>query len=972
MMAGQWVLVACLLMPSQAVAGGGGWDRIGPYNIFDAIDTKGAPTGEAGTLACAASPASNPDLIYAGGQNNGVSSGIIKTIDGGKHWTRSSAGLWDTRILGVWLHPGDKSGNHVLVGTHSGIYESTDGASSWNFRNETKGFGNVMSFREGLIDDKPYILANAGNAILTLPMSGGLWQSIKAPGGIAPNAHLSVVIHQGKTEVLTCIGGWGGGQLYYATLDSPSSASWSKPITTSNGTKIDCANAAVDPNDRNHFLYSKGGEYHVYESKDGGKTTAKIGDQGAYFVMIGSDGALYTATQDGAFVTHDDGKTWKPYHVVMHVRPSATHPAGKVIDRVAHDYQRIVPDFRGDQIAFPSDQGLHIVDMKEKTNYQLISAVGDMHNAMALSALISPGDSGKKEDRKIVVNMWDWNVVASWDDGKTWPNWKDGEKAPDGCGEGGGGQGMGASGHVVMFHRNNWWASEDGGHNFQQGTLPGSAGGFDYVRKAGSRSAPAGTCFSLMDAPLPTPPPPTPPPTPPPPPTPQPAQGWASFQDKSLRCSGSEFKGNLGTFDYWNQCQEACRKKDGIDFAVWRSKASGGDNNCYACDLSGRGPPSSWKLDKAKGSVSLELLPPKPTPAPAPSPAPPGTKCACLSTGAKCPRGFTCGLCTLCTCPDPSCNPAANHTCYWDIAPTADNTDAAAVERRRLNAYNPAANDGNKDDTSDDGNDENDEETNPHKAGYVYSPGVQPSGGNVKSLMTSHDFGLTWTFLPMPAKFQAGSLAVDPTNRASLFGYTTDCLAQSKDNGVSWSPCSTGKGLTGRFSKLLIKNSKIMFMLRSGAVPLRTTDGGANWEELSKCAPLFKYGATFDGSISWTGNTLVLSGVDLGAINRGEYGTAVWKSSNDGDDWTDETGDLVTISPGPGEWAPSAVISPHSYIFACHFPHSVPIYQACGTTRTFTLLQGAKVSWSNGTLRLRWHYVHATDTANHVIPASGF
>jgi hypothetical protein len=35
----------------------------------------------------------------------------------------------------------------------------------------------------------------------------------------------------------------------------------------------------------------------VYESKDGGKTTKKIGDQGAYFVMIGAQGSFYTATQ---------------------------------------------------------------------------------------------------------------------------------------------------------------------------------------------------------------------------------------------------------------------------------------------------------------------------------------------------------------------------------------------------------------------------------------------------------------------------------------------------------------------------------------------------------------------------------------------------------------------------------------------------------------------------------------------------
>ena len=90
--------------------------------------------------------------------------------------------------------------------------------------------------------------------------------------------------------------------------------------------------------------------------------------------------------------------------------------------------------------------------------------------------------------------------------------------------------------------------------------------------------------------------------------------------------------------------------------------------------------------------------------------------------------------------------------------------------------------------------------------------------------------------------------------------------------------------------------------MRNGMVPLRTTDGGSTWKELNSCAALFKYGASFQGSLSWSGNTFVLSGTDTGASARGEYGTKVWKSGNDGDDWADETGDLVTISTGPGVW----------------------------------------------------------------------
>ena len=235
-------------------------------NIFDCHNAKGEPTGEAGTLASAASPKANPLLIYAGGQNNGVSSGVIKSVDGGKHWTRQSVGLWDTRILGVWVHPDDPQGSHVFAGTHSGIYESKDSAATWTFAKETATWGNVMSFRQGVISGTDYIFANGeGDAaadapradapgaavvpgaapgaapadvspaggtgfIATKPLKDGVWQKVKAPGGIAPNAYLSVVTTAGKSEILTCIGGWGGGKLYYGAVDTPSKITWDGPM----------------------------------------------------------------------------------------------------------------------------------------------------------------------------------------------------------------------------------------------------------------------------------------------------------------------------------------------------------------------------------------------------------------------------------------------------------------------------------------------------------------------------------------------------------------------------------------------------------------------------------------------------------------------------------------------------------------------------------------------------------------------
>ena len=197
------------------------WGHVGPWNIFDDKDNK----GEAGTLAAAASPKANPNLIYAGGHNNGVSSGIIKSVDGGSHWTRNSKGMWDTHIFGVFIHPSDPTGNHVLAGTQSGIYETKDGAASWQLANGTEGFGAVISFAEATIGGKQYIVANHGHSISSVPVSGGLWQTATAPGGTGI-AQLSTVTTAGKTEAVMCI----NGGVSYGAFDTPTHMEWTDPL----------------------------------------------------------------------------------------------------------------------------------------------------------------------------------------------------------------------------------------------------------------------------------------------------------------------------------------------------------------------------------------------------------------------------------------------------------------------------------------------------------------------------------------------------------------------------------------------------------------------------------------------------------------------------------------------------------------------------------------------------------------------
>jgi hypothetical protein len=45
----------------------------------------------------------SPNLIYAGGQNNGASSGVLKSTDQGKTWSMASNGLYDTHVQALGI-----------------------------------------------------------------------------------------------------------------------------------------------------------------------------------------------------------------------------------------------------------------------------------------------------------------------------------------------------------------------------------------------------------------------------------------------------------------------------------------------------------------------------------------------------------------------------------------------------------------------------------------------------------------------------------------------------------------------------------------------------------------------------------------------------------------------------------------------------------------------------------------------------
>ena len=83
-------------------------------------------------------------------------------------------------------------------------------------------------------------------------------------------------------------------------------------------------------------------------------------------------------------------------------------------------------------------------------------------------------------------------------------------------------------------------------------------------------------------------------------------------------------------------------------------------------------------------------------------------------------------------------------------------------------------------------------------------------------------------------------------------------------------------------------------------MPLRTRDGGKSWSALDSFAPLVNVSYSFD--LSWSGKTIIVHGFDQTKIAQGKKAVFVWRSTDDGDSFVDETDDVVSNHIAGGYW----------------------------------------------------------------------
>ena len=328
---------------------------------------------------------------------------------------------------------------------------------------------------------------------------------------------------------------------------------------------------------------------------------------------------------------------------------------------------------------------------------------------------------------------------------------------------------------------------------------------------------------------------------------------WNGLADKAITCHGEELQADLGPHTNFS-CLAAVDLGTSYGWYPGVNYAlwrGDGNRHCYICKLAGNS--TSWTFADAKGAFSYV------------------SQLAVRNTDID----------------------------RYDIDGDGriDAHDLRATQNEK-----PEDDDGD-DDGGDDGGDDGDDGDDDHD---------EDRGGAANFVFKSLNFGQNWTWSQLPASHQRIShFFTDPTDSSTLYGLATDCIARSHDLGDSWEPCLATPGLSGSFARLAIKDSKTMIVTRNRDVPLRTTDGGASWQPLPTVGSVHLTQVAY----SWSGKTLAYVGTGGSQSATHPHVGYVWTSTDDGDTWKDETGDIVTMSFGTVEG--QACTSDRM----CHRPH---------------------------------------------------
>ena len=323
-------------------AGGGIWKTDDAGRTWRSVGDSLPPA--MGALAVAPS---DPNTIYVGsGQvapryDVGSGRGVFKSTDGGKTW--QPLGLAATRNIGrIWVDPNNPEvvvvaalGDLFGPNPERGVYLSTDGGKTWVHSlaiNDDTGVvdlaadptnPNLLYAAAWQVRERPWLsyfepAVGPGSAIYRSTDGGATWTRLAGngwPQGPLGRIGLAVTHTSQGTRI-------------YATVDSKTEGGiwrsddggdhWQR-VNADEGTfgNFYFARLTVDPRDPD-VVYSAG--QSIRRSTDGGKTWTIVkgapGGDDYHFLWINPQHPDHwiTASDQGAVVTVDDGRTWSSWY----------------------------------------------------------------------------------------------------------------------------------------------------------------------------------------------------------------------------------------------------------------------------------------------------------------------------------------------------------------------------------------------------------------------------------------------------------------------------------------------------------------------------------------------------------------------------------------------------------------------------------------------------------------------------------
>ena len=236
-----------------------------------------------------------PRQVYAG-----TFDGVVRSTDGGKTWERAGGRQPSAEVLSILTPP--RTCGLVLAGTRAGIARSVDGGRSWHL--VVVGGRQHLAVHSLAVGPNGHTLyAGTTDGVWVTTDGGRTWRAIFVGG--EPRPALSLLIRPEGADVI--LAGTGAGVVY----SGDGGRTWAPTGAGLQGTVY-----ALLADSRSHILLA-GTDAGLYLSRSAGHSWHRVSvppELTASALASDNQGALYAASNNGVYLSRDDGVNWVPLH----------------------------------------------------------------------------------------------------------------------------------------------------------------------------------------------------------------------------------------------------------------------------------------------------------------------------------------------------------------------------------------------------------------------------------------------------------------------------------------------------------------------------------------------------------------------------------------------------------------------------------------------------------------------------------